>query len=56
MNQVRMKKRIVTLLFVAILGSVVVKAVADEVSRFTAGADQADDITLVALKALAVIE
>jgi sigma-B regulation protein RsbU (phosphoserine phosphatase) len=29
----------------------IVRAVADEVSRFTAGADQADDITLVALKA-----
>jgi serine phosphatase RsbU (regulator of sigma subunit) len=30
----------------------IVRAVADEVSRFTAGAEQADDITLVALKAL----
>jgi len=29
----------------------IVRAVADEVSRFTAGADQADDIALVALKA-----
>lgn len=34
----------------------IVKAVADEVSRFTAGADQADDITLVALKAQVVLE
>ena len=34
----------------------IVRAVADEVSRFTAGADQADDITLVALKALSVLE
>ncbi len=34
----------------------IVQAVADEVSQFTAGADQADDITLVALKALVVIE
>jgi len=30
----------------------IVQAVAEEVSRFTAGADQMDDITLVALKAL----
>jgi sigma-B regulation protein RsbU (phosphoserine phosphatase) len=28
----------------------IVRAVAEEVSRFTGGADQADDITLVALK------
>ena len=34
----------------------IVRTVADEVSRFTAGAEQADDITLVALKALAVLE
>jgi sigma-B regulation protein RsbU (phosphoserine phosphatase) len=34
----------------------IVQAVADEVGRFTAGADQADDITLVALKALSVLE
>lgn len=34
----------------------IVRTVADEVSRFTAGADQADDITLVALKALPVLE
>jgi sigma-B regulation protein RsbU (phosphoserine phosphatase) len=34
----------------------IVRAVADEVSRFTAGADQMDDITLVALKALVVLE
>ena len=33
-----------------------VRTVADEVSRFTAGADQADDITLVALKVLPVLE
>jgi len=34
----------------------IVRTVADEVSRFTAGADQADDITLVALKAREVIQ
>jgi sigma-B regulation protein RsbU (phosphoserine phosphatase) len=34
----------------------IVKAVAEEVARFTAGADQADDITLVALKARSVLQ
>lgn len=34
----------------------IIRAVSDEVSRFTAGADQADDMTLVALKALVVLE
>jgi sigma-B regulation protein RsbU (phosphoserine phosphatase) len=36
----------------ALTADELVHAVADEVSRFTAGAEQADDITLVALKAL----